>query len=65
MTYNLHDFNNKQQEEVNKRLQEHPAYFVLPDNGRYSHISLDSNVDSYLSPFDNAGEMFVIGKKIK
>jgi hypothetical protein len=61
----LHNFSDKQIDEVNRRLEKNPAYFVLPDNGRYSHISLDSNVDGYVSPFDNADEMFVVGKRIK
>jgi hypothetical protein len=61
MLHNASALDNNQLNLLNKRLNDSPKYFVLPDNGRYGHMTYNSNVDEYVSPFDNADNMFIVG----
>lgn len=46
---------------VNKILNATPLYPVMLDNGRYSHYSLDGDVEGYVNPLDNKNKMYILG----
>lgn len=48
-------------DKLNKSLETINRYPILLDNGRYEHYDLEGDVDSYVMPFSDKNDMFIIG----